>query len=97
MTQEEMDFSGLVGEFKVGERPLREFGYAVFELKPFGTGVYTLKLQLVIEISETTFTFPASELHKSVLTRQLPEGLLLDLAKHFNSPMFQMIQSRTAL
>jgi len=97
MTQEEMDFSGLVGEFKVGERPLREIGYAVFELKPFGTGVYTLKLQLVIETSETAFTFPASELHESVLTRQLPEGLLLNLAKHFNSPMFQMIQSRIAL
>jgi len=36
MTQEELDFSGLVGEFKVGERHLREIGYAVFELKTSG-------------------------------------------------------------
>jgi len=54
-------------------------------------------MQLVIETSEKTFTFPASELNESVLTRQLPEGLLLNRAKHFNSSMFKMIQSCIAL
>jgi hypothetical protein len=97
MTQEEMDFNGLVGEFPVDARPLRETGFAVLELKLFSPDVYTLKLQLVNEISPEGFTFPVSELHKTALTRQLPVGLVNDLAKHFDSPLSKLIRSRAAL
>jgi hypothetical protein len=97
MTKEEITVSGLIGEYKVDGRPLREFGFAVLELKPFAADVYTLKLQLAGENSPAGFTFPASELHKSALTRHLPVGLSCDLAKHFDSPLSKLIRSRTAL
>lgn len=78
MTEMEIKFRNLVEQ-----HTLKEFGYHVLNLRPFGNHVYNVILKRLGEIEEISFPVFAEQMRDSVLTGQLPEGLLRSFADDF--------------
>jgi len=85
MTEVEIKFRSLVEQ-----HTLRQFGYHVFDLRPFRNGVYNVILKRLGEIEEIPFPVFADQVRDSVLTGQLPEGLMRGFADYFKSRVAQI-------
>jgi len=80
MTEVEIKFHSLVEQ-----HTLRQFGYHVSDLRQFANVVYNVTLKRLGEIEEIPFPVFADQVRDSVLTEQLPEGLLRSFADYFKS------------
>ncbi len=69
--------------YLVEQHTLKQFGYHVLNLKPFGLEVYEVVLKLLGETEEILFPVLTEQVRDSVRTGQLPEGLLRSFADYF--------------
>ena len=80
MTKMETDFCSLVEQYT-----LRKFGYHVSSLKSHDGATYDLKLKRLGDLTEILFPVFPEQVRDSVLTGQLPQGLLRSFDDCFKS------------
>jgi hypothetical protein len=91
MTEESLTTDEKI-EFRIlaEQHTLKEFGYHVSNLRPFGDRVYDVILKQLGEIEEISFPVFAEQVRDSVRTKQLPEGLLRSFEDYFKSRVAQV-------
>jgi len=79
-TEEKIRFRNLVEQ-----HTLKQFGYHVSDLRPFGIGVYNVVLKLLGETEEIAFPVFTERVRDSARSEQLPDSLQSSFADYFKS------------